>query len=696
MTFSLLNSFFATLLPLAALPVIFHLFFRLKKQPRAFSTLMFFSRIDPKLNARRRLREWLILLLRTLLILALLLALARPVWFGVGRAGAVAVVLVLDNSGSMSAPAKGAPTKLKQAVEAAHAVLGQLRAKDSAGLALVVADPIVAAPPGLTADKSALKSALDRVSPTEAGGSIAAAVERAVAMLAADPTAHGEIHIFSDLQADKWSQPPVSLRPPRAGTRIVVHRVASPAANQPAIAIAGVAVPPRAVPAGRRATLEVRLVNAGPADGRVRLDWLDDSGNRGSEELAVPPRGERTANVTLDAPNPGLRWAMFSLDGDAFPGAARAAAAFAVAEKQRVLFTGKPVDFGTLPLAMSPGGDGKLSGLVPAFTDAASLATALADTRPTFVVLTWNSLAGNGGDNAARWKALKQFLDGGGRLLVVPSPVAGANAGALPDWLALAPESFRGASNGLALTVLDKVNAMFADLRDEKGEVTLRNLKAFQFLPLRLAATNTPVLGLEDGRVVFAEQRVGRGVVLASGLAFDANWSTLPLKPGFVALAQDMALTPAAAATNLVAALAGEALRLAPADAGALRVQSLGGGPLDWQGSAAELPALPRAGFYAVRAGGTTEFVAARAADREARQTFLTSDTLPALGPLNYAVRDLGDSDAVAASLNVQEKSLDLSLPLLLLALLCLAVEGWLANPVPMKPRMASALAGAK
>ena len=73
---SALNPLFLSLLPLAALPVLFHLFFRLKRRPRAFSTLMFFHRLDPRLNARRRLREWLILLLRTLLILFLLLALA--------------------------------------------------------------------------------------------------------------------------------------------------------------------------------------------------------------------------------------------------------------------------------------------------------------------------------------------------------------------------------------------------------------------------------------------------------------------------------------------------------------------------------------------------------------------------------------------------------------------------------------------
>ena len=170
-----LNPLFLSLLPLAALPVVFHLFFRLKKSPRVFSTLMFFDRIDPKLNARRRLREWLILLLRTLLILFLLLALAKPVWFGIGKEGSVAVALVIDNSGSMSGTGADARTKLKEAVDAARGLVAQLRDKDSAGIVLLVDDPVVPLPVGLTSDKSALRNALDRISETEASGSVAAA-----------------------------------------------------------------------------------------------------------------------------------------------------------------------------------------------------------------------------------------------------------------------------------------------------------------------------------------------------------------------------------------------------------------------------------------------------------------------------------------------------------------------------------------
>ena len=69
---------FLYLLPLAALPVLFHFMLRQRKRPMVFSTLMFLKRTDPKLNSRRKLQELLLLLLRVLLILLILLALSRP------------------------------------------------------------------------------------------------------------------------------------------------------------------------------------------------------------------------------------------------------------------------------------------------------------------------------------------------------------------------------------------------------------------------------------------------------------------------------------------------------------------------------------------------------------------------------------------------------------------------------------------
>jgi len=679
-----LNPLFLSLLPLAALPVLFHLFFRLKKSPRVFPTLMFFHRIDPQLNARRRLREWLILLLRTLLILFVLLALARPVWFGLGKEGSVAVALVIDNSGSMSGPGPDGRSRLREAVDAARGLVGQLRDRDSAGIVLLVNDPVVPPPGGLTPDKAVLRNALDRIGETEASGSVAAALERAVALFDGSPATHFEIHILSDLQREKWRQPPVKLRPPRAGTSLVVHQISAPNPPKSNVGITDVRVPAKIILAGRRLPFEVQLASTTDGESHVHLNWLADAGGGGGEEVSVPANGEKTVSLTLDPQNAGFRWVSLQLEGDDFEADNRAFAGFNCEEKKSVVFAGAPADFGQLPLAVSPGGEGKMSGLIPSFVEAANFA----DTPVAggFAVLTWDSFAT---DAAARWAGLKRWLDAGGGALIVPATAGGGYFGSPPDWVASPPGFGQSVSNGLALTVLDRTHPIFNDLREANGGVALRNVKVFRFCPLAAATNAAPLLGLEDGRALLTEQKIGRGRLFACGLAFDSAWSTLTLKPAFLALAQNLVLTPGGGAANVTPLVAGEPLRLPLTADPVVEVQSLGGGPLDWKGKLSQLTTLPRAGVYAVRSETETSYVTVRSADKEGRQQFITDRSLPALGALAYAVKPFNGGDSLVSEFKRLEKSLDLSPLLLLLALLALAAEGWLANPVPQKSRTA-------
>jgi hypothetical protein len=239
----------------------------------------------------------------------------------------------------------------------------------------------------------------------------------------------------------------------------------------------------------------------------------------------------------------------------------------------------------------------------------------------------------------------------------------------------------------LALAVLDKANAIFDDLRDEKGQVALRNVKVFRFLPLRLESQAAPVLGLEDGTILLASQKVGQGLLLASGLSFDPAWSTLPLKPAFVALAQGLVLNHPAAQANITSLVAGDPLTGLPNNADSLVVQSLAGSPLDWKGQAGQFTTFPRIGVYVLHAGRETRWVAVRSSDKEGRRKFITGDSVAALGNLPYSVDSISETQSVRSDFRRQERSLDLSLPSLLLAFVCLALEGWLANPPPVKPR---------
>jgi hypothetical protein len=509
-------------------------------------------------------------------------------------------------------------------------------------------------------------------------------MSRAVAVLEGSSATHCEIHLLSDLQEEKWGQMPLELRAPRRGTSIVVHRIPSARAQGANLSLAGARVPARSILSGRRLPLEAHLLNQSALEGKVRLNWTDDAGGGGNQEVTLPPQAEKTVNVSLAAQNPGFRWVNVWLEGDDFAADNRACTGFFCSEKGAVVFAGQAGEFGQLPLAISPAREGQLSGLVPAFVDSAALASHL-NSRPSgLVVLTWEGMARGGGQSAARWAALRQFIANGGCALVVPSTTPGA-VSPFPEWLSAAPGTLQNAPAGVALSVLDKAHPLFNDLRDDKGEVILHNLRAVKFYGLRNAATNTAILGLEDGRVVLAEQKVGRGRLLASGLVFDSAWCTLPLKPGFVALAQNLALTASATATNVLSLVAGEPLRLPWPATTTLRVQSLCGSPLDWKGLGAELPTLPRSGVYALRAGADTAYLAVRSSEKEGRQKFLVSDAVPALGKVSYTVRELGNREALESEFRKMEKSLDLAWSLLLLAFAALAGEGWLANPLPVK-----------
>src|SRR6185436_7964706 len=88
-----------------ALPVLIHLLLKQKKQRLRFSTLQFFLRQDEHSSQRRKLRNFLLLAVRLLLLAVLVLAFARP--YARQHAGATErrrlAVFLLDRSASMQA-----------------------------------------------------------------------------------------------------------------------------------------------------------------------------------------------------------------------------------------------------------------------------------------------------------------------------------------------------------------------------------------------------------------------------------------------------------------------------------------------------------------------------------------------------------------------------------------------------------------
>lgn len=118
-------------------PILIHLLLRSRNTRMRFSTLLFFRQQDPRATQRRKLRNWLLLVIRTLLLVLLVLGFARP--YLAGRDAAAAgqprrhVILVVDRSASMGAVDREGP-RWARAGQAMRNLLSQLKSDDLASL----------------------------------------------------------------------------------------------------------------------------------------------------------------------------------------------------------------------------------------------------------------------------------------------------------------------------------------------------------------------------------------------------------------------------------------------------------------------------------------------------------------------------------------------------------------------------------
>jgi len=244
----------------AALPLAVHLLTRPRPKRVPLSTWRFVREAVQQRRARHRLRDLLILTLRTLAILLLALAVARPQFSrrSVSEAGGEADtlrVVLLDVSQSMAAT-----HERMSAMDRARTVAGRYfryRPGLKANLLLAGSRPrsVFPAP---SANFDALQAELARCQPRPVRLDVPAALEVAGRMLAdAGAGKRTELIVISDFQRSCWSRADFSSVP--AETEIGLESVA-PAETSPNLAILAVRAKRPGVH-GRRVQLEVDVAN---------------------------------------------------------------------------------------------------------------------------------------------------------------------------------------------------------------------------------------------------------------------------------------------------------------------------------------------------------------------------------------------------------------------------------------------------
>jgi Aerotolerance regulator N-terminal/von Willebrand factor type A domain len=424
--FSFLNPGFLWALPLASIPILIHLLSRRRLPEVTFPTTQFLRQLEPREIRRLRLRELLLLLLRTLAVAFLVVAFARPSFtprHAVTHAAA-AVAVLIDDSESMGALDEQAKTRIEGAKERARAIVNASRPGDE--LTLIPSTGPRVEGVEHTSDRIRLTRGLTRIEATALPANMPSALEAARRALERSHLRDRELYLVSDFQRQNFDPKARSeiARAVREGIRVYLTPLVESRVPNHAV----LEVDPVVRPGPEARGLELRSQVANLADGpseRLALRVRRGDALVGGGELSLKADETRWVAMPLDWPKAaeGDRSGpvIVEADEDALPRDDVHYVVLGAPGRIRVLRIAEGREGAPPPrftsLALDPGHDGRSGFVVEDGTPASLLA--LSRSRADVVLL--EDVATLSSDAEAR---LRSFLRDGGGLVVALGPHA--------------------------------------------------------------------------------------------------------------------------------------------------------------------------------------------------------------------------------------------------------------------------------
>jgi hypothetical protein len=261
------------LIAAVAVPLFLHLLRRRIEIRREFPAARYLLRAEKENVRRLKLRNMLLMLLRTLALLFLALAAARPIAALLGSGHVpTALVVVVDNTMSTGAIVDGSPL-LSRLKTVARSVVSGAESNDQTWL--VTADRAVTG-----GARNAVLDAIDRVEPLGGRGDLTGAITHAAGIALAANLSASTVVVLTDGQASQWPGD-VSL----GGVRVVAYAPTGAAPYNRAVTMAE----PRPARWSPKGTLLVGASGADSVTYRVTLGGRTTARGllRGSDEQVV-------------------------------------------------------------------------------------------------------------------------------------------------------------------------------------------------------------------------------------------------------------------------------------------------------------------------------------------------------------------------------------------------------------------------
>lgn len=547
MTF--LNPFVLAGLAAAAIPIILHLLNLRKLRTIEFSTLTFLKELQQTKIRRLKIRQILLLIIRTLLVIMIVLTFSRPAMQGsllgtIGTNAHSTVVFILDDSFSMLASDERGE-RFRTATSRMEEAIGLLKDGDEAFVVRLSDLPAATVEPA-THDVAALRTMTKETTVSVTTRSMEDALRLSARLLSTSKNANHEVYLFSDVQKTLFPSGAGTIAAARAvlfGPEVrffIVDAGGKPVAN---VGIDSVAVRSQILEPGKPVQVAVTIGNYSDIplrQGVVSL-YLDDT-RLAQTSVDASAWGTATAELTAVPPRAGHIRGRIVIEEDAISQDNQRFFSLNIPEQITLLVVADRPDAPKYPLlALLPEGDLTRSHLVVRRTEPAKFS--LSDLRDVDVLL----LAGLSGLDVPAAGSIGGFVQRGGGLVIFPEAEftgASAGGGELLRQLRIPPpqgvRTSASAQTGQSFRRIDGDHPLFATVFEREGGLSgTRSVESPSVIKSLLRQTGKEgrtVIELGDGSPFLSEHRYGRGKVLFFSVASDLSWSDFPLKGIFAPL----------------------------------------------------------------------------------------------------------------------------------------------------------------
>ncbi len=519
---AVLHGLWAALLPLAI-----HLLNRRRAVTIAFSNVVLLQALQQDRMRRFRLKQILVLLLRTLVIVFLVLGFARPRLKGVEGDGAVrtSASILLDRSLSMSFRVPEG-TLFDRARNRTKEILQLFNVQDDVRL-FQVDDRVEEIEPGRP---DRLAARLEVLRYTNRGTDFQPALMAALACASQTEIPNREFYVVSDFAANGWSEIPDTLF---AGTGIAVFCIPVRTSEPDNTGIRHAAPVEGILGAGNASTLRVSLTDyGGPVRLRAPVQVYLDGRRIGQQVIRTEPGTSRRLHFRFIPERGGQVPLRVELGDDDMAADNVYTSVLNIPERVSVLLIAESDDETYFVARALEAGSGhsvsvrsvrpdELNADLLHGTDAALLFNVSRLSAGALKLLEYRVQTGMGvmvfmGDRV-------DFRHYNSALFPVLFPAALVGVEGSPGQ--------SDTYHRLSETLPD--HTVFRDLGSAEG---LGRPRFYAYCRMRLGGTSQPVLLFRNGDPALAENRLGAGrvILFAAGLKSDLSWTDLPLTGIFV------------------------------------------------------------------------------------------------------------------------------------------------------------------